>query len=153
MIGSELSIPVITIIAGIIIITYLLIIFNQNITKARSVRVIKSGVLCYPNVGELPVIPNKECIKKSGDSVQCFQPNPSVDLVYEIGINPMFYRSICSILCSQTSTNGGCVNETNNYKSCIEALEPPKNCNSSANPLGRLTGTDDVYYANGIVSG
>lgn len=126
--------------------------FDLNIKKARTVRVIKTGELCKPSLGELPVIPDKQCTDGNGQPVQCFQPDPSVDLVYQIGINPVYYRSVCSKLCSEVSVNGGCVNETDNFKTCIDQLEPPQNCNSSANPLGRLEGTDDIYYAVGIIN-
>lgn len=152
MIGSELAFPVISIIVGIITIIYLLVMFDLNIGKARTVRVISTGQLCKPNVGDLPVIPDKQCPKSDGTLVQCYQPDPSVDLIYEIGINPVYYRSVCTKICTVASINDGCVEETNNFKTCINTLEPPPNCNSSANPLGRLAGTDDIYYATGIIS-
>ncbi len=152
MIGSELSIPVITIIVGIITVIYLLIMFDLNIGKARTVRVIKTGEMCRPNIGDLPVIPDKKCDDGDGNLVQCFQPDPSIDLIYQIGVDPVYYRSVCSKICIEVSVNGGCVNETNNFKTCINDLEPPQNCNSSANPLGRLEGTDDIYYATGIIT-
>lgn len=154
MIGSELSIPIATIIVGIITVICLLVIFDLNIGKSRTVRVIKTGELCKPDIGDLTVIPNKQCnYNGSEELVQCFQPDPSVDLVYQIGINPVYYRSVCTKICSETSINGACANETNNYKTCVQTLEPPQNCNTSANPLGRLEGTNDIYYATGIITG
>ena len=152
MIGSELAIPVIIIMTSIIIISYLLFQFNQNISKARTVRVINSGKVCNPALGELPVIPVKECTNKNGELVECYQPNPAVDLTFEIGTSPVYFRSICTRLCKEINTNGGCVNESSTYQSCLTLLEPPGNCNSSANALGRLTGTSDIYYAQDIIT-
>jgi hypothetical protein len=152
MIGSELSIPVITVIAGIFTIVYLLIMFNKNISKARTVRVINTGSLCKPDLADLPVIPDKQCINKKGETVQCYQPDPSQDFTFEIGINPVYYRSVCIRLCSSGSINGSCVDETQDFNSCIQKLEPSPECNASANPLGRLDGTDDIYYAVDVIT-
>ena len=146
MIGAELAIPIIYIIAAMVTISILLFQFNSRIGRVRTIRVIDSGKVCTPSVGELPSITDRKC----GD-VQCYQPDPDVDLVFRIGTNPVYYKSICSRLCQEVSVNGGCVNETDTFSKCISLLEPPEGCSSSANPLGRLEGTNQIYYAEDVI--
>lgn len=152
MFGHELVMPFISIIILMILISILLFQFNQRIGRSRSVRVISANETCAPALGELPVIPVKQCQNSDGTQVQCYQPDPGIDLIFEISTNSSYYKSVCTRLCQQISTNGGCVQQTDTYDKCISLLEPPEGCNSSANPLGRLTGTNDVYYASGIVN-
>jgi len=151
MLGTELALPVISVITAIIVISILLYQFNNRIGRSRTVRIIDKGKVCDPSLGELPIIPAKNCQKSDGSSVECYQPDPNLDLIFEIGTTPVYFQSICSRLCEQISVNGGCANESTSFSTCISLLEPPKGCISSANPLGRLEGSNDVYYANDIV--
>ena len=151
MIGYELAVPIIAIITAILYIGVLLYQFNSRIGRKRTVRVIPSGEQCTPDPGSLPVIPQKECKNDKGEDVSCYQPDPSIDLVFEIGKDPVYFKSICSKLCKETASNGNCLDQSNEYEKCISILQPPSVCNSSANPVGRLNGTTDVYYAIGII--
>jgi hypothetical protein len=150
MIGTEITLPIISIITYMITISVLIYLFNNKIGRSRTVRIIENGKICSPTTGELPSIILEDCDDNSS-SAKCYQPDPTIDLVFEVGTYPVFYQTICSRLCEEISVNGACINETSAYASCISFLKPPDGCNSTANPLGRLNGSNQIYYANSII--
>jgi hypothetical protein len=151
MLGHELITPLIIIISSMITISVLVYLFSGRIYKSRRVKITNSGDLCTPSIGELDAIPKKTCTDRDGKTVNCFQPNPDVDLVFGIDVNPVYYRTVCAQLCNGITSNGECENKTPRYDECISQLKPPPNCNDSAKPLGRLTDTDNIYYAQSII--
>jgi hypothetical protein len=147
----ELIIPLIVIIAMGALLIYFLIIFSQKVEDGTTVRVKDDGNICNPPLGDLPIIGNSFCDDELGNNVRCYQPDGDMDLVFEISQVPYYYASVCSRICDGININGGCDDESEIYKSCISLLEPPGVCNTSANPLGRLTETNDVYYAKKVI--
>lgn len=153
MIDWEMLLPIIISFAVMIMIIVELIKFNENVGKVRNVRLRDDASLCEPPLAELPIIPERSCETKfgNGSTVRCYQPDENVDLVFEISAVPFFYRGVCNQLCGTINLNGTCETETDLYDKCMELLEPPSDCAVSAQPLGRLTGTNSIYYAKAVV--
>lgn len=151
MIDYEIIPILILIVAVVIIIVLELLKNNFKIGMARTVIIRNDGKTCEPVLGELSVIPNRECETSDGRTVRCYQPDPSIDLKFEISPTPFYYRSICNRLCGEININGVCDEENSLYNFCLNLLEPSEGCNNSANPLGRLTDTNSVYYAKSVI--
>jgi len=147
----ELIIPLIIVLVGLFLLVYFLIDFSKVVENGVTVRVADKGSLCNPSLGSLSVIPDKLCQDENGSNVQCYQPDESMDLIFEISQVPYYFASVCSRICGSISIEGGCEEENENYKECINLLEPPSPCNNTANPIGRLTGTNTIYYAKKVL--
>ena len=146
-------VSILVFLAGVLIFLdiYQLIAFNKHIGYARTVRVRNDGKICNAPLGDLPVIPERRCDTEDGRNVRCYQPNPNIDLVFEISSTPFYYRSVCNRLCGSINLNGVCDEDNSLYDYCLNLLEPLDGCNNSANPLGRLTETNSIYYAKSII--
>ena len=134
----------------ILIVAEVLDLFNYNLRvgEARTVRIRDTGKICEPSLGEIPVIPEETCKTSDGRTVRCYKIN---DITFEISPTPFYYRSVCNRLCGEVNLNGVCEEDNSMYDFCLNLLEPPEGCLNSANPLGRLTDTNSIYYAKAVL--
>ena len=66
---------------------------------------------------------------------------------YIISDKPRYFAQACATLCSNENrtTVGGC--NSSRYDSCISEIEPAKNCNNSARPIGIYNGKPYYIYS------
>lgn len=144
-----LVLPFIIFLIFIAFLSYGTVVYVQKIKQGRTVVVKDTAKNCIPSLENLPVIPVQFCTTETGSSVECYEQG---GVNYQISLVPVYYRSVCIKLCGTISEQGNCEEENELYDNCIILLEPPMGCNNTANPLGRLDGTSDYYYAKTVLS-
>ena len=80
--------------------------------------------------------------KCTNDSTKLFVSDEGIN--YSIGTVPNHYIQVCSKLCSgDITTQGQCSKPHEQYKKCIEFLQPPDNCSGAAEPVSYV---DNIFY-------
>lgn len=132
----------------IIVLLFLIIYFNVIALHKydQGLKVIpKENTVCKYN--SLPPLNQNNITKK-----KLFYYQSEGGNYYTLGLDPVFYQTVCKKLCGgATDKNGQCSDNKNpaGFQTCIDDLQPQGACKNSAVPLVKDDKNND-YYAQEV---